>query len=83
MKTLAMVLSAVLMFASPVFTGAQTTPKAPPMSPGGPAAVQAAGQAEFNWVPLAIAGVVVVAAVVISNNNNNDNAVVPAATPAT
>ncbi len=62
MKTLAMVLSAVLMVASPVFTGAQTTTTPTPTatSPGAAAAVQAAGN-EFNWVPLAIGAAVVVA----------------------
>jgi hypothetical protein len=73
MKTLAIVLSAVLMVAGPLFTSAQTpAPKPAPTGPGGPAAVQAAGES-FNWVPVVIGGVVVVAAVAVSKNNSNNS----------
>ena len=71
MKTLATVLAAVLLFASPMFTGAQT-PKPPAPGPGGPAAVQAAGES-FNWVPVVIGGVVVIAAVAVSKNHSDSS----------
>jgi hypothetical protein len=74
MKTLATVLSAVLMVASPVFTGAQQTPspKPAPTSPGAPAAVEAAG-GSIGYMPYVLGGLVVVGAAVVAHNNNNNS----------
>jgi hypothetical protein len=74
MKTLATILSAVLMVASPVFTGAQQTPspKPAPPSPGAPAAVEAAGSS-ISYMPYVLGGLVVVGAAVVAHNNNNSS----------